>query len=146
MYQHLLIPTDGSPLSSQAVGQALELAATLGARVTILTVVEPFYAFSASPEHLGETREQYERHARQAAEAILRDAREQAATLGVSAQVKAVGSEHPDQTIIDTAVGNGCDLIAMASHGRRGVGALLLGSVTQKVLTHARLPVLVLRP
>src|SRR5690606_25116653 len=99
MYQHLLIPTDGSPLSSQAVGQALELAATLGARVTILTVVEPFYAFSASPEHLGETREQYERHARQAAEAILRDAREQAATLGVSAQVKAVGSEHPDQTI-----------------------------------------------
>lgn len=146
MYRHLLVPTDGSPLSVQAVGQALQLAAALGAQATILTVVEPFYSFAASPDHQGADRERYERHAREAAEAILADAREQAATLGVTVRTKAVGSEHPDQMIIDVAASSGCDLIAMASHGRRGVGALLLGSVTRKVLTHASLPVLVLRP
>lgn len=146
MYQHLLIPTDGSPLSGHAVEQSLQLAAAIGARATILTVVEPFYSFSASPEHLGESREQYEHHAKQAAQQILSHARSRAEALGVPVHAKAVGSEHPDQAIIDTAAADGCDLIAMASHGRRGINALLLGSVTQKVLTHAAIPVLVLRP
>lgn len=146
MYHHLLISTDGSPLSDHALDQGLALAASIGARVTILTVVEPFYVFSASPEHQGEGREQYERHARQAAGEILKAAREKAEALGVTAQVKLLGGEHPDQAIIDTAGELGCDLIAMASHGRRGVNALLLGSVTQKVLTYSKVPVLVLRP
>ncbi|MGO1541572.1 MAG: universal stress protein [Luteimonas sp.] len=146
MYRHLLLPTDGSPLSDHAIDQGLELAASIGARVTLLTVVEPFYTYSAAPEHLGEDRAQYERHARQAAKAILQHAQERAEALGVPATTKLFGSEHPDQAIIDTATENGCDLIAMASHGRRGVNALLLGSVTQKVLTHSGIPVLVLRP
>ncbi len=146
MYRRLLLTADGSPLSSHAVEQGLELAASLGTRVTILTVVEPFYTFAATPEHLGETRELYEKHARQAAHAILDSALEKANAMGVDAQLKLVGSEHPDQAIINTATAQDCDLIAMASHGRRGVNALLLGSVTQKVLTHSSLPVLVLRP
>ena len=146
MYRHLLLPTDGSPLSVHAVEQGLELAASLGARVTILTVVEPFYSFAAEPEHFGETRDRYEKHARQAARAILDSAIEKARARSVEAEMKLIGSEHPDQAIISTATSLGCDLIAMASHGRRGVNALLLGSVTQKVLTHSRLPVLVLRP
>lgn len=146
MYRHLLLPTDGSPLSDHAIDQGLELAAAIGAGVTLLTVVEPFYAFSAEPEHLGEDRAQYERHAREAARAILQHAQERAEALGVPAKARLLGSEHPDQAIIDTATEAGCDLIAMASHGRRGVNALLLGSVTQKVLTHSTIPVLVLRP
>jgi nucleotide-binding universal stress UspA family protein len=146
MYQHLLLPTDGSPLSDHAVGKGLELAAAIGARATVLTVVEPFYTFTASPEHQGEDREHYERYAREAAKDILQRAQERAAELGVEAKAKLIGSEHPDQAIIDIAEAEGCDLIAMASHGRRGMNALLLGSVTQKVLTHSSVPVLVLRP
>lgn len=146
MYTHLLIPTDGSPLSDDALERGLALAGKLGARVTILTVVEPFYMYTASEEHFGEAREQYEKHAREAARAILEAARERAAALGVEARVKLVGSEHPDQAIIDAAVDHGCDLVAMASHGRRGVNALLLGSVTQEVLTRSTVPVLVFRP
>ncbi|MFZ7096683.1 universal stress protein [Luteimonas dalianensis] len=146
MYTHLLLPTDGSPLSSDALERGLALAKTLGARVTILTVVEPFYLFTASEEHLGETREQYEKFAREAASTILKAAKERAAELGVQAQVKLVGSEHPDQAIIDAVKESGCDLVAMASHGRRGVNALLLGSVTQQVLTRSSVPVLVFRP
>lgn len=146
MYSHLLLPTDGSPLSDHALQRGLELARSLGARATILTVVEPFYTFTASDEHLGETREQYLKHAREAARGILEAARQRAADLGVPVQLKLVGSEHPDQAIIDAAGELGCDLVAMASHGRRGVNALLLGSVTQEVLTRSTAPVLVFRP
>ncbi|NLG59803.1 MAG: universal stress protein [Gammaproteobacteria bacterium] len=145
MYQHLLLPTDGSPLSDAALERGLALARELGAKVTILTVVEPFYMFTASEEHLGETREQYEKFAREAARGILQSAKERAAELGLDAKVKLVGSEHPDQAIIDAVDEHGCDLVAMASHGRRGVNALLLGSVTQRVLAHSTVPVLVFR-
>ena len=146
MYTHLLLPTDGSPLSGDALERGLALARSLGAQATILTVVEPFYMFTASDDHLGETREQYEKFAREAARGILQTAKDRAAELGVQAQVKLVGSEHPDQAIIDAVKEFGCDLVAMASHGRRGVNALLLGSVTQEVLTRSTVPVLVFRP
>ena len=146
MYTHLLLPTDGSPLSGDALERGLALARSLGAQATILTVVEPFYMFTASDDHLGETREQYEKFAREAARGILQTAKDRAAELGVQAQVKLVGSDHPDQAIIDAVEESGCDLVAMASHGRRGVNALLLGSVTQQVLTRSTVPVLVFRP
>ena len=146
MYQHLLLPTDGSPLSDAALERGLALARELGAKVTILTVVEPFYMFTASEEHLGETREQYEKFAREAARGILQSAKERAAELGLDAKVKPVGSEHPAQATTDAVDEHGCDLVAMASHGRRGVNALLLGSVTQRVLAHSTVPVLVFRP
>ena len=146
MYTHLLLPTDGSPLSGDALERGLALAHSLGAQATILTVVEPFYMFTASDDHLGETREQYEKFAREAARGILQTAKDRAAELGVQAQVKLVGSDHPDQAIIDAVEESGCDLVAMASHGHRGVNALLLGSVTQEVLTRSTVPVLVFRP
>lgn len=146
MYTHLLLPTDGSPLSGDALERGLALARSLGARATVLTVVEPFYMFSASEDHPGGTREQYEKHAREAAREILQAAQDKAAAAGVQAQAKLVGSEHPDQAIIDAVDEYGCDLVAMASHGRRGVNALLLGSVTQQVLTRSAVPVLVFRP
>ena len=146
LYRHLLLPTDGSPLSDHAVARGLELARTLGAKVTFLTVVEPFYVFTASEEHFGQDREQYEKFAREAARGILQAAKDRAAEAGVEAEARLVGSEHPDQSIIDAVGEHGCDLVAMASHGRRGVNALLLGSVTQEVLTHSTVPVLVFRP
>ena len=88
----------------------------------------------------------HEKYAREAAREILQAAQEKASSLGVQVQTRLVGSEHPDQAIIDAANEHGCDLVAMASHGRRGVNAVLLGSVTQKVLAGCALPVLVFRP
>lgn len=145
MYSHIVLPTDGSPLSEHAIDQGVAFAKAVGARVTIVTIVEPFYVFSASPEHIGQTHDNYEKHAKQTAQRILETAESKAKAAGVPAEVKLVGSEHPDQAIIDIANERGADLIAMSSHGRRGVSALLLGSVTQKVLTHSDVPVLVFR-
>jgi len=146
MYTHLLLPTDGSTLSSHAVDEGLALAKALGAKATILTVVEPFHAFNVSSELLAEVRENYEKSSRDSAGKVLQAAADRADALGVRAETVLAHGEHPDRQIIEAATSAGCDLVMMASHGRRGVDALLLGSVTQKVLTHSSLPVLVLRP
>lgn len=146
MYTHLLLATDGSTLSDHAIGQGLGLAGSIGARATILTVIEPFHSFNASSDLLEEVRDIYEKSAREAAGKVLQAAAEKARSLAVAAETILATGDHPHQQIIETAAANGCDLIVMASHGRRGLGALLMGSVTRKVLTHTRLPVLVLRP
>ncbi|KAF1694975.1 universal stress protein [Pseudoxanthomonas koreensis] len=145
MYKHLLVPTDGSPLSDYAVDQALALAKALGARVTLFTAIEPFRVFALTPEQVVETRDAYDRHAKVAADRCLAQAAEKAAAAGIAHATVATGSDNPHEAIIATAREKGCDLIAMASHGRRGVNALVLGSVTAKVLTHSELPVLVYR-
>lgn len=145
MYSHILIPTDGSPLSSQAVAKGLEFARDAGAKATVMTVTEPFHLLSADPGQLADTRTEYERHVKQHAAQLLAAAEHAAKGLGVACDTVAVEHEHPYQAIIDTAAKNGCDLIAMASHGRRGVAALVIGSETMKVLTHSTIPVLVYR-
>lgn len=145
MYTHLLLPTDGSPLSSHAIDEGLALAKSLGAKATILTVVEPFHSFNVSSELLAEVRENYEKSSRENAGKVLQAATDRADALGVQAETILAHGEHPDQQIIKAATGAGCDLVVMASHGRRGVNALLMGSVTQKVLTHSSTPVLVIR-
>ena len=111
----------------------------------VLTVVEPFHLMSTEPSQIEPTRLDYEHHARQQASLYLADAERRAKMLGVSCEVLQVVNEDPYQAIIETAERGACDLIAMASHGRRGVKALLLGSVTTKVLTHSKIPVLVYR-
>lgn len=145
MYTHLLLPTDGSPLSTVALERSLAFARDAGAKVTVVMVVEPFHVFSAAPDQLEPTRSEYERHAREQAAACLTDAELKARALGVPCAVLQVESDEPYRVIIDTAERNACDLIAMASHGRRGVAAILLGSVTAKVLAHSHIPVLVYR-
>lgn len=145
MYTHLLVPTDGSPLSDYAVDQALALARSLGARVTLFTAIEPFHLIAYAPEQVVETRASYDEHARKAADERLKAAAAKAAAAGIAHATEAVGAEDPHEAIIATAKAKGCDLIAMASHGRRGVKALVLGSVTAKVLTHSEVPVLVYR-
>ncbi len=145
MYSHILIPIDGSPLSMTAMQTSIAFARDAGAKVTVLTVVEPFHIFTVSPDQLEATREQYEGEARTQAANHLAAAEREARLLGVPCDVVQVEGGDPYLAIIDTATQRGCDLVAMASHGRRGVAALILGSVTTKVLTHSNIPVLVYR-
>lgn len=145
MYNHILIPTDGSPLSSQALDQALAFARDAGAKVTILTVVEPFHFLTTDPSQLSDTETEYKRHATQRASDLLAAAEQKAKTFAVHCETVKLEVDHPYEAIIDTAAKRGCDLIAMASHGRRGLSALVLGSETVKVLTHSTIPVLVYR-
>ena len=145
MYHHILIPTDGSPLSTVAVEHSMDFARDAGARVTVLTVVGPFDTSSTDAVGLADIRADYERRARMQAAQILTDAQLKAKARGVPCEVEQLESDSPYDVIIKTADKRGCDLIAMASHGRRGVAAIVLGSETLKVLTHSKIPVLVYR-
>jgi nucleotide-binding universal stress UspA family protein len=145
MYRHILLPTDGSELSARAIDAGIGLAKALGARVTALHVTAPYYpegenaaAFAAqSRAHAERT----EAAAREALEPAVRAAR----AAGVACAPLHRASDTPWDEIIRAATDEGCDLIFMASHGRRGVAALVLGSETHKVLTHSKIPVLVVR-
>ncbi|MCP2080160.1 UNVERIFIED_ORG: nucleotide-binding universal stress UspA family protein [Methylorubrum zatmanii] len=143
MYQHILVPTDGTALSTSAVTNAVSLAKTMGAKVTVLTVVHrlPDMALGGSHTYMDE----YRRHAQADAERRLSDAEKKAKREGVSCDAVKVEDRQPFEAIIETAEARGCDLIVMASHGPRGITALLIGSETMKVLTHSKIPVLVYR-
>lgn len=145
MYYHILIPTDGSPLSTVAVEHSIDFARDANAKVTVLTVVSPFHVFATDAGELTDTRADYEQRTRTHAAQILTDAQLKAKACGVPCDVVQLESDVPYDAIIKTAEKWGCDLIAMASHGRRGVAAIVLGSETLKVLTHSKIPVLVYR-
>jgi nucleotide-binding universal stress UspA family protein len=145
MFSHILIPTDGSGLATIAVDKGIEFARDANASVTIITVTEPFHVITLDTDQIRSTRAEYEKLSRMEGARALTDAELKAKQVGVSCRSVQVESDEPFQAIIETAEKNGCDLIMMASHGRRGIGALLLGSVTLKVLTHSKIPVLVYR-
>lgn len=145
MYHHICIPTDGSALSEHAVEQALLLADALRARVTALCVTQPLHVFAVTPEQLVVSGEEYGRSAQDAARRHLRTVITRAHELAVPCEPVVVEDEFPYEAIIAIAADRGCDLIAMASHGRRGIKALVLGSETIRVLTHSTIPVLVYR-
>ncbi len=146
MYKHILIPTDGSELATQAVDKTLELAKTLGARVTFLMVLEPVYAVGLDSDQWAEAgRADLEAQAAAAARKVLAAATDKAKALGVEVGGLFETGDLPYETIVSTALARDCDLIAMASHGRSGIAAVLLGSTTTKVLTHSKLPVLIYR-
>lgn len=149
MYKHILIPTDGSALSDKAVDAAITLAKLLGARITAFHAIEPYplqgaYAAEASgvaelqPELFAERSEEYAKH-------VLDSVASAASAANVQCTTEYATERSPYQAIIDKARKEGCDLIVMASHGRRGLEGFLLGSETQKVLTHSSIPVLVYR-
>ena len=144
MFKKILLPTDGSELSTKAVQGALKMAGQLGASVVGLTVVEP-YSYSTLSEYRPETLEAFEARNAQAAEQRLAPLVQAASDAKVPCETVTVKSFSPYEAIIDTAKRHGCDVIFMASHGRRGLSAVLLGSETQKVLTHSTIPVLVYR-
>lgn len=145
MYKHILLPTDGSAVSDNAVKHGIELARTLGSKVTALTATEPFMPLAFSPVELATSVEAYTYHVQEHAKNILAAVAALAAEAGVPCETLQVEQVYPYQAIIETAGSKGCDLILMASHGRRGVSAILLGSETQKVLTYSKIPVLVYR-
>ena len=145
MFKHILVPTDGSELSAAAIAKAVALAKSLSAKVTGLTVFAPFHVLAADPAMVTDTEEQYRAHCESRAAQYLDVIKTAADAAGVTFNGLHVFAPQPYVTIISTASDQGCDLICMASHGRRGMSALLLGSETVKVLTHSKAPVLVLR-
>jgi nucleotide-binding universal stress UspA family protein len=145
MYKHILIPTDGSPLSEQTIRQGVALAKSLHARVTGLTVSPAFHTLAVDPVMVTDTPAQYTKDCEARAARSLRVIKDAAALNGVPCNVVHVVKDHPYEAILETANAEGCDLIFMASHGRKGLSALVLGSETTKVLTHSKTPVLVCR-
>ena len=145
MYTCILIPTDGSELAGKAVQHGIALAKQTSAKVTALTVVPPFHTLTTDARMIEDTPAQYKARMHKEAEKILNAAASCAKSEGVVCETIQVEHEHPYQAIIDTATSKGCDLIVMASHGRHGVSAIILGSETIKVLTHCKIPVLVYR-
>ena len=145
MYKHILIPTDGSPLSEDAVRQGIELAKSLSAKTTVITVSPRFHTFAVDPGMITNTPQEFERESEAIATKILGTAEAMARASSVPFRALHVFHDHPHSAIIEAAHTNHCDLICMASHGRKGLSALILGSETTKVLTHSRIPVLVCR-
>jgi nucleotide-binding universal stress UspA family protein len=145
MYTNILIPTDGSALAGKAVEHGLALAKRIGAKATALTVVPPFHTLTTDTQMIEDTPARYKARMQENAEKILAAVAAAAQAAGVLCATVQVEHEHPYRAIIDTAELKGCDLIVMASHGRRGISALVLGSETVKVLTHCKIPVLVHR-
>ncbi|MCB1930050.1 MAG: universal stress protein [Rhodocyclaceae bacterium] len=147
MFKNILVPTDGSDLSNGTVRRAISFAREAGAQIVF------FYAQPDFPMPIyGEgalidptTPEQFAQASAAEAKAILDQARASAEAAGVQVVTDTTVNEIPYEAIIDAAERHGCDLIFMASHGRRGLASLLLGSETQKVLTHSKIPVLVYR-
>jgi nucleotide-binding universal stress UspA family protein len=146
MYRHILIPTDGSKLAHNAIVHGLLLAKTVGAKVTVLTVEASFNPSDVPASRvnlMSAAFEEYAKYAREHAASILNAAADDAKAEGVQCETVQIIQDHPYKAIVTAAKDNGCDLIVMASHGRGGIAAIVLGSVTAKVLTHTSIPVLV---
>jgi nucleotide-binding universal stress UspA family protein len=145
MYTNILIATDGSALAGKAVQHGIALAKRIGANVTVLTVLPPFHTLTTDARMIEDTPAQFKARMQTHAEKTLSAAAAAAQAAGVTCETAQVEHEHPYQAIINAAESKGCDLIVMASHGRHGIAALVLGSQTVKVLTHCKVPVLVHR-
>ena len=146
MFKHILIPTDGSDLSRKAILYGVQLAKESGAKVTGLTVAEPYQRRGPwTPFSFPSTQGDYEEQSRVLSEKAMEQVKMAAQAAGVPCETIREVHDQPYRAIIDAAQALGCDLIVMASHGRRGISALLLGSETAKVLTHSTIPVLVYR-
>ena len=145
MFKHILLPTDGSDLSTRAVKLGIELAQACHARVYALHVVSPYHTVSYMAEMLAATEATYMQEATARAERYLAQVQHAAKVANVEYDGSHVLNDHPHEAIIETVDKQHCDLVVMASHGRRGLKRVLLGSETQHVLTHSSIPVLVLR-
>lgn len=145
MYAHILLPTDGSEVSERAAMHGVELAKKLGAKVTALTITAPWTAVAIGEVAIAIPEKEYEARAETNAWAYLNSVTDAAKAAGVSRNAIHLRDANPYQAIIKAAQDHGCDLIVMGSHGRRGLEGFLLGSEAQRVLTHTKVPVLVVR-
>jgi nucleotide-binding universal stress UspA family protein len=145
MFKHILLPTDGSPLSEAAMRKGIQFAKTINARVTGFCVAPALRHFGFDADIGPEFKKQAAAAVQAEVAKNLLAIEKAAKDAGVPCDTFCEISDHPYEAIIRVAEKRGCDLIMMASHGQRGVKGLLLGSETQKVLTHSRIPVLVFR-
>lgn len=148
MYKHILLPTDGSKLSAKAIKQGIQFAKSIGANLTTLHVTHEYRAMMddgfVAPA-AATFRKRFEEESLKRSKAILEAVKAEALAAGVSCECVSVLSDLPYDAIIRQAKKSKCDLIMMASHGRKGLSSILLGSETAKVLTHSTIPVLVVR-
>jgi nucleotide-binding universal stress UspA family protein len=147
MYKHILVATDGSKLSNRAVAQAIDLAQSLGATLTAFYASPdyPMPAYSDGMAYEPVSRKEYAAQCKKEAARVLDPVALKAESAGLEFNAAHAVASAPWEAILAAARKNKCEAIVMASHGRRGVTALLLGSETQKVLAHSKLPVLVVR-
>jgi len=145
MYANILLSTDGSDLARKGVKHGIALAKALNAKVTVITVTEPLpvggdaSGWIPSPTEVA----RFDAASKERAGKVIDEARAMAEQIGISAELLHVPNAHPATAIIETAKSRGCDLIVMASHGRRGLRKLFLGSQTSEVLADGSVPVLV---
>ena len=149
MYQHILISTDGSELARKGLDHGLALAKAIGAKATIITVTEILLPYVVGGGEAGAfsnyNYQEYLDIQKDGAQRILASAKEEARRIGLEAETLCVEQSSPAQSIVETAGERRCDLIAMSSHGRRGVRRLMLGSVASEVLSLSEIAVLVVR-
>jgi nucleotide-binding universal stress UspA family protein len=145
MYKHILIAVDGSDLAASALSQGLGLAKALAARLTIVTVTEPWATQMTGEAAAMFPFTEYDKAMAANAAEILSKANMAASQAGIACSTVHVRERHPAEGILETAKAGTCDLIVMASHGRRGLSRLFLGSQAQNVVTHSTIPVLICR-
>jgi nucleotide-binding universal stress UspA family protein len=145
MYQHLLIATDGSELANKAIEHGIALAKALGSKITIVTVTEPWHTFAAGEATVAFPIEEYETSTEKAAQQTLAKSASKVDDAGLKCETVHIKDSYPADGILEAAKDGGCDLIVMASHGRRGLTRMLLGSQANHVVTHSSLPVLICR-
>lgn len=148
MYKHILIATDGSEVATKGLEHGLSLAKVLNAALTIITITEPFPIFAAGSVGVGPsgpTITDYESLQQQTAKSILVTAIKAAEDIGVKAETVHVADAQPAEAILEAAKSRNCDIIVMGSHGRRGIGRIVIGSKTWEVIAHSDIPVLVAR-
>jgi nucleotide-binding universal stress UspA family protein len=150
MYTHIFLSTDGSDIARKGVKHGIALAQALNAKATVITITEPLEV-DYGGGHAGgwiPSKEEFDRFdaaCKESAAKVLDEARAMAEEIGISADLLHVPNAYPATAIIETAKSRGCDLIVMASHGRRGLKKLLLGSQTSQVLADGSVPVLVVQ-
>jgi len=148
MYKHILLPTDGSPLSEKAVKQCIQLAKSVGAKITAINVTPEFQMIMDEGfiiTNTAQIKKRFEEETGKRSKKLLAEVKASASAAGVDCDSVSVTSGVPYEAIIKQAKKAKCDLIMMASHGRKGLSSILLGSETAKVLTHSTIPVLVVR-
>jgi nucleotide-binding universal stress UspA family protein len=145
MFKHLLLPTDGSQLSEAAIESGVKFAKSINAKVTGFYAMPKYHLLTYRADMMAGSKQEFEKDSKAHADRFLEVIVKAARAAGVPCETALATSDHPYEAIITMAQEKGCDLIMMASHGRRGVQGLLLGSEAHKVLTHSKIPVLVFR-
>lgn len=145
MFKHILIPTDGSELSERAVLAGVSFAKEVGAQVTGITALPEFRTLTLDSDMIEMTEDEYLAASERRGARYLATVTDAARAAGVACSTVLARTDRPYEAILNAARERGCDLIIMASHGRHGIGGVLLGSETQKVLVQSAIPVLVYR-